>query len=81
MADSLRVFLGGAVVVSVLERADGKKVKKVSDEEIANLTGLGYNPAVIARGFTTKQADSVRSTKAKSRWALQDTAEKVQARF
>jgi len=73
--------LGGAVVVTVYKRADGQKVREVSDEEVAKVTGLGYNPAVVAKGFTLKQADSVRSQKAKSKWALQDTEDKVMARF
>jgi sterol carrier protein 2 len=73
--------LGGAVVVSVYKRADGGKGKKVSDAEIAKITGLGYNPATEAKGFTHQQAESVRSQKMKSEWALMDVAQKVEARF
>jgi len=73
--------LGGAVVVSVYKRADGKENSAVSSEEVGRRNGLGYNPAVEAKGFTKKQVDSVRSKKARSEWALQDTAQKVEARF
>jgi sterol carrier protein 2 len=73
--------LGGAVVVTVYQRADGQVAKKVSDEEVAKRTPVGYNPAVVAKGFTKAQADSVRSKTAKSEWALQDVAKKVESRF
>jgi sterol carrier protein 2 len=73
--------LGGAVVVTVYKRADGKTNSKVDDATIAKKTGLGYNPAVVAKGFSEQQAESVRSKNKKSSWALQDTATKVQARF
>lgn len=72
--------LGGAVVVSVYKRADGKMGKKVSDQDIAKATGLGYNPATEAKGFTHAQAESVRS-KSQSEWARMDVAHKVEARF
>ncbi|KAI9735367.1 MAG: hypothetical protein M1818_006562 [Claussenomyces sp. TS43310] len=73
--------LGGAVVCTVYKRADGKANHNVSSEEVGRLNGLGYNPAVEAKGFTAQQAESVRSKKHKSDFALQDTATKVQARF
>jgi sterol carrier protein 2 len=73
--------LGGAVVVTVYQRADGKVAKAVSDEEVAKKTPVGYNPAIVAKGFTKAQADSVRSKTARSEWALQDVAKKVEARF
>jgi len=73
--------LGGAVVCSVYKRADGKVAQPVSSAEVAKLTGLGYNPAVEAKGFTKAQADSVRSKKARSDWALQDIEQKVESRF
>ncbi|KAF2275143.1 non-specific lipid-transfer protein [Westerdykella ornata] len=73
--------LGGAVVCTVYKRADGSAARDVSDEEVARLTGLGYNPATQAKGFTRAQVDAVRSKKARSEWALQDTEEKVEARF
>lgn len=73
--------LGGAVVVTVYKRADGKSNTKMSDEEVAKASGLGYNPATAAKGFTAQQADQVRSKKSRSEWALGDVAEKTLARF
>ncbi|KAF2266695.1 non-specific lipid-transfer protein [Lojkania enalia] len=73
--------LGGAAVVSVYKRADGKAASDLSDEEIGRITGLGYNPATVAKGFTKSQVDMVRSRKARSEWALQDTEQRVEARF
>ncbi|KAF2184442.1 non-specific lipid-transfer protein [Zopfia rhizophila CBS 207.26] len=73
--------LGGAVVCTVYKRADGKAAQAVSDEEVGKKTGFGYNPAVEAKGFTKAQVDAVRSRKARSEWALQDTEQKVEARF
>ncbi|EFQ31612.1 nonspecific lipid-transfer protein [Colletotrichum graminicola] len=73
--------LGGAVVVTVYRRADGKEAPKVDSATVGRLNKLGYNPAVEAKGFTAQQADAVRSRTKKSDWALQDTQEKVEARF
>jgi sterol carrier protein 2 len=73
--------LGGAVVCTVLSRADGKVATPVSDAEVGKRNGLGYNPATQARGFTPAQADKTRSKKSRSEWALQDIQTKVQARF
>ncbi|KAK4541259.1 hypothetical protein LTR36_008175 [Oleoguttula mirabilis] len=73
--------LGGAVVVTVYKRADGKACTPVSNEEVGRRNGLGYNPAVEAKGFTKAQVDRVRSKTARSEWALQDTEQKVEARF
>ena len=73
--------LGGAVVVTVYKRADGQEAKVLSDEEIGRQNKLGYNPAVVAKGFTKAQADAVRSKTKKSEWALQQTEEKVLSRF
>ncbi|KAK5688930.1 hypothetical protein LTS10_000910 [Elasticomyces elasticus] len=73
--------LGGAVVVTVYKRADGKPNAPVSNEEVGKQNGLGYNPAVEAKGFTRSQADRVRSKVASSEWALSDTQTKVEARF
>lgn len=73
--------LGGAVVVSVYKRADGKASEAVSSEEVGKRNGLGYNPAVEAKGFTRAQVDAVRSKKARNEWALGDTHDKVEARF
>ena len=73
--------LGGAVVVSVYKRADGKASDAVSSEEVGKRNKLGYNPAVEAKGFTRAQVDTVRSKKARNEWALGDVHDKVEARF
>lgn len=73
--------LGGAVVVTVYKRADGKVAQPVSSAEVAQKSGLGYNPAVEAKGFTAAQAQRVLSKERNSDWALGDTQEKVLARF
>lgn len=73
--------LGGAVVVTVYKRADGKSNDKVDDATIGKKNKLGYNPAVDAKGFTQAQATSVRSREKSSTWALSDTEKKVEARF
>lgn len=73
--------LGGAVVVTVYKRADGKQCAPVSSDEVGKRNGQGYNPAVEAKGFTKAQVDSVRSKKARSEWALSDTQQKVESRF
>ncbi|KAJ5081474.1 hypothetical protein NUU61_009738 [Penicillium alfredii] len=73
--------LGGAVVVTVYKRADGKVAAAVPSDVVAKATGLGYNPAVEARGFTAEQAKSVLSKKHSSEWAVGDTSERVLARF
>lgn len=73
--------LGGAVVVTVYKRADGKKNAKVSDVEISEKSGVGYNPAVIAKGVTAADADKVRSKTTRNDWALGDTQEKMTARL
>ncbi|KAI5456366.1 thiolase-like protein [Mariannaea sp. PMI_226] len=73
--------LGGAVVVTVYRRADGRAAPAVNSTMVGQRNRLGYNPAVEARGFTREQAESVRSKTQRSEWALQDTMKKVQARF
>lgn len=73
--------LGGAVVVTVYKRPDGKAATPLSDAEVGKKNGLGYNPATQAKGFTAEQCDRVRSKKKRSDWALQDVQQKVQARF
>lgn len=73
--------LGGAVVVTVYRRADGAEAPRLDDAAVGKATGLGYNPATEAKGFTEAQARAVRSKERASDWALQDTQEKVQARF
>ena len=74
--------LGGAVVCSVYKRADGKAAPEgLTNAQIGKMNGLGYNPAVEAKGFTQAQADTVRSKDHKDPYALADTQTKVQARF
>ena len=72
--------LGGAVVVTVYKRTDGKVNDELSGDDAAK-GWLGYNAAVEARGFTSAQVDRVRSRRARSEWAIQDTEKKVEARF
>ncbi|OAA46190.1 nonspecific lipid-transfer protein precursor [Metarhizium rileyi] len=69
--------LGGAVVVTVYRRADGKTAPEVDSATVGKQNGLGYNPAVEAKGFTKEQATAVRSKTASSDWALSDTQEKI----
>ena len=73
--------LGGAVVVTVYKRADGQTNTAVDSDTVGTINGLGYNPAVEARGFTERQATSVRSRTKISAWALGDTEKKVESRF
>jgi sterol carrier protein 2 len=73
--------LGGAAVVTVYKRADGGTAQAVADVEVSKVSGMGYNPAVEAKGFTRSQVDQVRSKKAHSAWALADTLERAEARF
>jgi len=65
----------------VYQRGDGKAPSKLSDEEVAKASRVGYNPAVVAKGFTKEMADRVRSKNSRSEWALQDVEQKVEARF
>ncbi|MCJ1448878.1 MAG: hypothetical protein MMC23_009397 [Stictis urceolatum] len=73
--------LGGAVVVTVYKRADGEVARRVEDGEVARVTGLGYNPAVEAKGFTREMEERVRSRSMKSEWARAGVVEKVHSRF
>ncbi|KAA8650206.1 hypothetical protein EYZ11_003922 [Aspergillus tanneri] len=74
--------LGGAIVVTVYKRADGKKNPDVVvDEDVAKFSGLGYNPAVEARYITPQQAHSVRSKKAPCDYALSNTVDLIAARL
>ncbi|KAL8689107.1 MAG: hypothetical protein Q9218_005142 [Villophora microphyllina] len=71
--------LGGAVVVTVYERADEQS--NVDGDTASATESVGYNPAVEARGFTQEQIHKVRSKRARSEWAIGDTEEKVVAKF
>jgi sterol carrier protein 2 len=81
VALSQNLGLGGAAVVTVYKRADGKSNTLVDNATVGKINKLGYNPAVEAKGFTEQQATSVRSRTKKSAWALGDTEKKVEARF
>jgi sterol carrier protein 2 len=72
--------LGGAVVVTIYKRADGKVNHVVSDEEVKRVCGLGYNPAVEARYIMPEDGERVHS-KTKHEWPLRETAEKLKARI
>ncbi|KAI8946423.1 thiolase-like protein [Xylaria longipes] len=73
--------LGGAVIVTVYSRPDRSVAPKVDDATIGKKNKLGYNPAVVAKGFTAEQCKSVLSKTKTSAWAMQDTEKKVEARF
>ncbi|KAI9680510.1 MAG: hypothetical protein M1817_003950 [Caeruleum heppii] len=73
--------LGGAVVVTVYKTWDGKAARAKTDEEISRISGVGYNPATTARGFTREMVEQVRSRSAKSEWAEGGVGRKVEARF
>ncbi|KAI1287757.1 thiolase-like protein [Xylaria venustula] len=73
--------LGGAAVVTVYARPDRSVAPKVDDAIIGKINKLGYNPAVVAKGFTAEQCKSVLSRTKTSAWALQDTEKKVESRF
>ncbi|KAI1461241.1 thiolase-like protein [Annulohypoxylon moriforme] len=73
--------LGGAAVVTVYARPDRGEARTVESKAVGERNGLGYNPAVEAKGFTAEQARKVLSRSRFSEWAVQDTATKVQARF
>ncbi|PKS10424.1 hypothetical protein jhhlp_002175 [Lomentospora prolificans] len=70
--------LGGAAVVTVYGRADGKEAVVLSDAEIARVSGVGYNPAVEARGVTEEEIAKVSSKDKSCAWARQGA---LKARF
>ncbi|KAF2093284.1 thiolase-like protein [Rhizodiscina lignyota] len=73
--------LGGAVVVTVYKRADGRKNSKVSDAQIKSASQFDYNPAVEARYVTKADGEKVRSRKNRNEYAMGDTLEKIEARL
>ncbi|RII12966.1 hypothetical protein CUC08_Gglean005084 [Alternaria sp. MG1] len=73
--------LGGAVVINVYKRADGKKNAKMSDEEVKQASQFSYNPAVEARYVTKEEGEKVRSKTVANEYALGDTLEKIQSRL
>lgn len=63
--------LGGAAVVTIYRRLDGKESRKLDPDELKAVEavgGRGYNPAVEARGLTEDEVRRARSRKAASRW-------------
>ena len=81
MALQHNLGLGGAVVINVYKRADGKKNAKLSDEQIIKNSDWDYNPATAAKFVTKEDADKVRSKKNRNEYALSDTQDKIQARL
>lgn len=73
--------LGGVAVVTIYKRADGGSNRKVTNEEIARGSLLGYNAAVELRGVSKADAEKVRSKTSKSQWALGTTEERLAARL
>lgn len=74
--------LGGAIVVTVYKRADGKRNSdvKLVRGEVERLSGLGYNPAVEARFVTRQQAEKVCSQKARCVYAQGGVMEVLEGR-
>lgn len=63
--------LGGAAVVTIYRRLDGKESRKLDPDELKAVEavgGRGYNPAVEARGLTEDEVRRARSRKAASKW-------------
>ena len=68
-------------MVTVYKRADGKPATVVDSAEVARLSGVGYNLAVEARGFTEAQASLVRSKFSRCDWAIDESQKKVKSHF
>jgi len=66
--------LGGATVVTVYKRADGRKSKRV-DGEAEMVCGRGYNPAVEARPAQKQEVERVVSKMARSQWMADDSVQ------
>lgn len=62
--------LGGAVVVNVYKRADGKRNIKLRDEQVVQASAFGYNPATQAKGITKADFEKVCSRQRRSDYAL-----------
>lgn len=67
--------------MNVYKRADGKKNSTISDAEIAKVSGLGYNPATVAKPIRPEDGERVRSKQWRSETALGDTPAKLQSRL
>jgi sterol carrier protein 2 len=76
------IGLGGAIVVTVYRRTDGRTntASQPTEDEIANHSGLGYNPAIEAHCVTRAQAESVRSRSARCDYALDKTLDLIEGR-
>lgn len=72
--------LGGACVVTILKRADGRENRKMSDADVIELTGLGYNPAVEARGIRAEEAEKVHSRHF-GKWIPESAKQETQPRM
>ncbi|BFZ63257.1 hypothetical protein YB2330_004378 [Saitoella coloradoensis] len=68
--------LGGAAVVTVYRRYDGKKNHVVADEHIIQSSGVAYNPAIEARGISEEDANRVLSKTKISEWMRATVKEK-----
>jgi sterol carrier protein 2 len=66
--------LGGAAVVTVYKRADGKPSKKVKGEA-ERIAGRGYNPATEARGLSKGEIESAVSRTKASKVMLDEPKE------
>ncbi|GAB1313487.1 hypothetical protein MFIFM68171_03697 [Madurella fahalii] len=71
--------LGGAAVVTVYRRADGREAPVVDSATVGRINKQGYNPAVEARGFTPEQAKAVRSKDKANDFALTATLPMLKA--
>lgn len=71
--------LGGAAVITVYKRADGKSNKAV--EDVARVSNFGYNPAVEARYPTAADIAKVVSRTKTSDWLKVKKDKKGQARL
>ncbi|KAH8697527.1 sterol carrier protein 2 [Talaromyces proteolyticus] len=77
------IGLGGAVVVTVYKRYDGRSNTDsvVDKDSAARISGLGYNPAVEAHYIQPEKAKSILSKKAPSDFALDNTIDLISARL
>ena len=73
--------LGGAVVITVYKRADGRKNPILTETEIQEASGVGYNPAVEARYVSPQDGEKVRSKTNRHEYAMGDTLQKLTSRL
>lgn len=63
--------LGGAAVVTIYRRVDGRGSRRLEGAELKavdRVGGRGYNPAVEARGLSEEEVRRARSRRAASAW-------------